>query len=278
MELIDKLAINTAIFDGHDLRVSLRAIRELDVRYVEFAFNQGYVGQLDDAMFSNDHAEHLLSLLTKEGLDTQALGCTMNLAADNAVEQFKMRIRFAHALGVRYLNTCTGALRDRDLIVENLATLAPFAEEHGCVICLENGGDFNFNAFSSLQDGVQLLSDIGAPGVAMNFDPGNSVSLVPNLSPSKEGRDALPFCEHFHIKDVIVNDDSFSFPPLGEGIIDYKALFPALMKRDIPFSIEKPLRMHRRKDTLPVRGRTPVSLDEIRQTLKQSIQFLYECE
>ncbi|ANO33337.1 sugar phosphate isomerase/epimerase family protein [Vibrio breoganii] len=274
MSILDRLAINTAIFDGHDLKISLKTIKSLGVGYVEFAFNQGYVGQLDSDMFSEAHAHYLLSLLEKEQLKTEALGCTMNLASPNALEEFKMRIRFAHHLGVKYLNTCTGPIGDRHIIINNLKQLAPYAEEHGCVICIENGGDHNFNAFTSADDGVRILSEVSHPALALNFDPGNSVSLAPNLSPSEEARIAMPFCRHFHVKDVSVHDDKFTFPALGQGMINFKPIVESLSNRCVPFSIEKPLRMHRRKDTFPVRGRSPESIEEITRVLDESISYI----
>lgn len=274
MNIIDRLAINTAIFDGHDLKISLKTIKSLGVNKVEFAFNQGYVGQLDRDMFSETHANYLLSLLEKEGLTTDALGCTMNLAAPNAIDEFKLRIRFANKLGVTYLNTCTGPIGERHTIINNLKELAPYAEEHGCVICIENGGDHNFNAFTSAEDGVRIIGEVGHSALALNFDPGNSVSLAPNLSPAEESKFALPFCRHFHVKDVLVHDDKFTFPTLGEGIINYKPIIEALYNRNLSFSIEKPLRMSRRKDTFPVRGRSPESIEVITKVLDDSISYI----
>ncbi|MDC5805781.1 sugar phosphate isomerase/epimerase [Vibrio europaeus] len=274
MSILERLAINTAIFDGHDLKTSLKTIKGLGVNEVEFAFNQGYVGQLDSDMFSANHAQYLISLLDKEGLTTQALGCTMNLAVPGAIEDFMMRIDFAHQLGVTYLNTCTGPIADRHIIIANLKVLAEYAQEKGCVICIENGGDHNFNAFASAHDGVRILSEVESAGLALNFDPGNSVSLVPNLSPSEEAKIALPFCRHFHVKDVQVHDDKFTFPALGEGIINYQPIVESLAARQIPFSIEKPLRMYRRKDSFPIRGRAPESMENIINALTQSIDYL----
>ncbi|MDC5849964.1 sugar phosphate isomerase/epimerase [Vibrio europaeus] len=274
MSILERLAINTAIFDGHDLKTSLKTIKGLGVNEVEFAFNQGYVGQLDSDMFSANHAQYLISLLDKEGLTTQALGCTMNLAVPGAIEDFMMRIDFAHQLGVTYLNTCTGPIADRHIIIANLKVLAEYAQEKGCVICIENGGDHNFNAFASAHDGVRILSEVESAGLALNFDPGNSVSLVPNLSPSEEAKIALPFCRHFHVKDVQVHDDKFTFPALGEGIINYQPIVESLAARQIPFSIEKPLRMYRRKDSFPTRGRAPESMENIINALTQSIDYL----
>lgn len=274
MSFLERLAINTAIFDGHDLKTSLKTIKGLEVGYVEFAFNQGYVGQLDSDMFSQSHANYLRSLMAKEGLKSTALGCTMNLAAPNAIEEFKMRIDFAAYLGVRLLNTCTGPIGDRQIIINNLKILAPYAEERGCVICIENGGDLNFNAFATAHDGVRILSEVDHAGLALNFDPGNSVSLVPNLSPCEEAIIALPFCQHFHVKDVQVHDNKFTFPALGEGIINFEPIITSIAGREIPFSIEKPLRMYRRKDSFPIRGRSPESIQVITQTLEKSISFI----
>ncbi|MGR5448855.1 sugar phosphate isomerase/epimerase family protein [Vibrio sp. PNB22_2_2] len=274
MNVLERLAINTAIFDGHDLKTSLKTIESLGVNQVEFAFNQGYVGSLDSDMFSENHAQYLLSLLEKEQLTTQALGCTMNLASPSAIEDFMMRIDFAHALGVTYLNTCTGPIADRHIIVENLKILAGYAKDKGCVICIENGGDHNFNAFASAHDGVRILSEVDNSALALNFDPGNSVSLVPNLSPSEEAQIALPFCRHFHVKDVQVHDDKFTFPVLGEGVINYQPIMQSLASRQIPFSIEKPLRMYRRKDSFPIRGRSPESMETITSVLSQCIKHI----
>ncbi len=274
MNVLERLAINTAIFDGHDLKTSLKTIKNVGVNQVEFAFNQGYVGSLDKDMFSETHAQYLLSLLEKEQLTTQALGCTMNLAAPTAVEDFMMRIDFAHTLGVTYLNTCTGPIADRQTIVENLKVLAEYAKSRNCVICIENGGDHNFNAFASVHDGIRILSEVDNSALALNFDPGNSVSLVPNLSPSEEAQMALPFCRHFHVKDVQVHDDKFTFPALGEGMINYQPILESLLSRQIPFSIEKPLRMYRRKDSFPIRGRSPESMENIVKVLNQSINYI----
>lgn len=274
MNILNRLAINTAIFDGHDLKTSLKTIKSLGIDYVEFAFNQGYVGQLDSDMFSSQHAHYLTGLLDKEGLKTEALGCTMNLAAPTAIEDFMLRIDFAQQLGVSYLNTCTGPIADRHIIVGNLKILAEYAKDKGCVICIENGGDHNFNAFASAHDGVRILSEVESEALALNFDPGNSVSLVPNLSPSEEATIALPFCRHFHVKDVRVHDDKFTFPSLGEGIINYQPIIESLAARQIPFSIEKPLRMYRRKDSFPIRGRAPESIETIIQALTQSVDYI----
>ncbi|MDD1828650.1 sugar phosphate isomerase/epimerase, partial [Photobacterium sp. ZSDE20] len=192
MNFLNRLAINTAIFDGHDMAESLAMIKALGVSNVEFAFNQGYVGNLDDSLFSDSHADKLIDLLSHYSLSTVALGCTMDMASYQAIESFKMRIIFAEKLGVKYLNTCTTRIEKIDILIDNLNVLAPYAEQHGCVICLENGGDRNFNAISSATESIQLIDKINHKSVALNFDPGNTVSALPDKSPVEEALKAIP--------------------------------------------------------------------------------------
>jgi sugar phosphate isomerase/epimerase len=87
---------------------------------------------------------------------------------------------------------------------------------------------------------------------------------------------ALPFCQHFHIKDVQIHDDKFTFPALGQGVINFEPIIQTLANRQLPFSIEKPLRMYRRKDTFPIRGRSPESMENIVAALKSSVSYIQQ--
>ena len=276
MNFLDRVAINTAIFDGHEIPESLAMIHDIGVSKVEFAFNQGYVGNLDDRLFSNSHADYLIDLLSHNLLSTDALGCTMDLAANQAVEGFKLRIRFAQRLGVRYLNTCTTRSANLSHLVKNLQQLAPYAEEHGCIICLENGGDSNFDAIATAQQGIRLLEQLDHKAVALNFDPGNTVSMCPDVNPAEEALVALPYCRHFHVKDVVASPQQYTFPAIGNGCIAYNEILRPLAASGIPFSLEIPMRMKRLPDATPNRSACPATLSDIKSTLLHSIGYIRE--
>ncbi|WP_458969118.1 sugar phosphate isomerase/epimerase family protein [Pantoea sp. S-LA4] len=253
-----KLGVNSAMFDGHPPEVAFRTVRDAGFAYIELAYNQGYVGQLDPALFGRENAARINDLKQQYDLKMHALGCTINLAAPDAVEQFRLRVTFAQQIGARYLNACTARRDDRAALIDNLRRMAPIAEEAGCILCIENGGDPDYDAFALAEDGFALLEAVSHPAVAFNLDPGNMVSLCPQQDPIAEALTMLPGTRHCHLKDVMRQNGEYHFPPIGEGELNYAPLLQALAENAIPASLEIPLRMHRQPDSWPQRADQPV--------------------
>ncbi|MBS0847156.1 sugar phosphate isomerase/epimerase family protein [Citrobacter sp. JGM124] len=264
------IGVNTAMFDGLDTDIAFSTIKKAGFHYVELAYNQGYVGDMPPELFGAENAQHIRELLEKYQLSTHSLGATMNMGAVDAVEQFGKRIEFASMIGAKWINICVGRHADRARIIENLRALAPVAEEHGCVICLENGGDPNYDVFRLADDGFGLLEAIDSPAVAFNVDAGNIVSLCPDVNPIEQAIAMLPGAQHCHLKDLQVIDGEVHFTPMGYGQLNYVPMLNALETRAIPCSLEIPLRMHRQRDSYPVRGASPIdpaySLDVLIQS------------
>ncbi|WP_455853312.1 sugar phosphate isomerase/epimerase family protein [Pantoea endophytica] len=269
-----KLGVNTSIFDGHDMDLAFGVIRELGFDYVELAYNQGYVGDLDDSLFSPANAQRIRALLDKHQLKTLALGCTFNLARPEAVEYLLTRIGFAQAIGVKLLNACTAKREDYAALVGHLRQIAPHLEQAGCCLLIENGGDHNYDAFALAAEGEQLLREVGSAAVAFNGDAGNMVSLRSDADAIKQMLQLLPQMRHCHIKDVYKQGIEFHFPPIGQGILEYQPLIKSLAVHDIPCTLEIPLRMHRLADSMPVRSDTPVELERIVEVLRESKRYI----
>ncbi len=268
------VGVNTAMFDGIDQETTFRIVHETGYSVIELAYNQGYVGNLDPALFGAENAARVKTLFGKYRLRSVALGCTINLAGEDAVALFTQRIHFAHSIGATYLNTCTARRRDYAQLVHNLRVLAPIAADHGCVICLENGGDPDYDAFAVAREGQQLLQDVGHDAVAFNVDAGNMVSLRPDVAPIAHTLEMLGQMRHCHIKDVRTHNGEFFFTAIGQGQLDYRPLLPALAQHNIPCSLEIPLRMHRQADTMPLRSANPVPVEQSREVLLQSRKAL----
>ncbi len=273
------LSINTSMLDGYSVDVWLRFIRDLNVSHVEFAFNQGYAGKFDDQFFSEEKAIFLKNKLQEYNLQTIAFGCTMDMGDIDSVDSFNKRIIFASQIGATYLNTNTTSLSKKDQFFKNLDKMIPVAEKQGCIICIENGGDRMYDLFGSAQDGIEIIQKFQSKHLSINYDAGNLVSLRPHLSPAEDSLEALPYCSHIHLKDVAVHDDCYTFPSIGEGIINYKKIFSDLISSEthLPISIEKPLRMHRKKDATPVRSESLVDMHTIKKTVSQSVHFVRAC-
>jgi sugar phosphate isomerase/epimerase len=268
------IGVNTAMFDGVDTDVAFRTIREAGFRYVELAYNQGYVGDMPPELFQEGNARHIRELLEKHGLRTHSLGATMNMGAQDAVSQFTQRIRFASMIGATWINICVGRSADRARIISNLRELAPIAEEHQCVICLENGGDPNYDVFRLAEDGFALLDAIDSTAVAFNVDAGNIVSLCPDADAIAEAINMLPGAQHCHLKDLEVRNGEVHFTPMGQGQLNYVPMLKALEARAIPCSLEIPLRMHRQRDSYPVRADAPIDPARSLDVLIQSREAL----
>ena len=272
-----RLAVNTSIFDGYDLETTLATIKKCGFNFFELAYNQGYVGNLSQDLFGIENANNINKLKEKYQLSTLALGCTMDLSSDNFVEIFSPRLCFARLIGAKYINVCTAKRENKDKMIGNLKSLRPVLEETGCVLCLENGGDYNFNAFITIEEGVELLNELGNDVYSINFDPGNMVTYDRRLDVIAQSVKSLDYVQYFHIKDVCISDGKFRFIPIeGKGLIDYGKIISCLQRRDIPCSFEIPLRMYRNLDSTPGRLDVDTELCVIEDTLIKSRQYIEE--
>ena len=268
------IGVNTAMFDGWDLDTTFAVIKKSGFKFVELAYNQGYVGNLNAALFEDEHARHVKELLEKHQLGMHALGCTVPLSGEDAIDQFSARIRFAGKLGVKYLNISLGKQEFHDIIVSNLKQPAPLAREHNCIICMENGGDPNYNFMTCAEEVFAALDEIAQDSVGLNVDPGNTLSMRSDIDPIADALTMLPRATHFHVKDVQKRHGEYRFPAIGQGDLDYRQILVQLAERQIPCSLEIPLRMHRKADTFPVRSEDKVSLDLITEVLADSRKYI----
>ncbi|SCX74867.1 sugar phosphate isomerase/epimerase family protein [Basfia succiniciproducens] len=270
-----RLAVNTSIFDGYDLETALASIKKCGFNFFELAYNQGYVGNLNQDLFGVENGNNINKLKEKYQLSVLALGCTMDLSSDNFLEIFSPRLRFAQLIGAKYINVCTAKRENKDKMICNLKSLRPILEETGCILCLENGGDYNFNAFITLEEGIELLNELGDDVYSINFDPGNMVTYDKNLDVVAQSIKSLDYVRYFHIKDVCITGEKFRFIPVeGRGLINYQEIIYGLKQRGIPCSFEIPLRIYRELDSTPRRFEKAAELAVIENTLIKSREYV----
>lgn len=270
-----RLAVNTSIYDGYDLETTLSSIKKCGFSFFELAYNQGYVGNLNQELFGAENAKNINRLKEKYQLSTIAIGCTMDLSSDNFLEIFAPRLHFARSIGVKYINVCTAKSENKAKMVDNLKSLRPTLEETNCILCLENGGDYNFNAFITIEEGIELLNELGNDIYSINFDPGNMVTYDKTLDVIQQSLKSLDYVKYFHIKDVCIEDNKFRFIPVNSnGLINYKDIVSQLKKMDIPCSFEIPLRIYRDLDSTPRRFEKAAELSIIEETLIKSRKYI----
>jgi sugar phosphate isomerase/epimerase len=201
----------------------------------------------------------------------------MNLAAEQSAEIFRKRMEFAHQIGARVIVTNAGPRHEMKAFMANMEALSRVAESFHLIIGLENPGDGKENIINAGRDGARVVEEINSEWVKLNYDFGNLVShLFEGVRPEEDCRDALQTSAHLHIKDVERDGEGWRFTEIGKGSIDYRSVLNRLRleQPSLPLSLEIPLRVTRAADASPRRRPSPVPLDEIRSTLKGSLDFV----
>ena len=271
------ISVSTAAFDGYDLSVAIDEISRLGVDHVEIAFIQGYTDPFGEEAFSPENAGRIQKLLSETGLSCFALSAHMNLGTKGSAETFRRRMEFARQIGAKVIVTNAGPGQEKKAFIKNMETLSREAESLNLIIGLENPGDGKENIINSGKDGAMVVREIDSEWVKLNYDFGNVIShFYERIRPEEDFIDALPFSAHLHIKDVKSNGQGWSFVEIGKGSIDYSLILKTLASKypQIPISLEIPLRITRDRDASPRRAASPLPLDEIRNVLKGSLDYV----
>ena len=271
------LSISTAAFDGYDLSVAMDEISRIGVRSVEVAYIQGYTDPFGEEVFSPENARRIQRLLSETGLSCFALSAHMNLATKQSADIFAKRMEFARQIGARVIVTNAGPGQEKAIFMKNMETLSRVAESLNLIIGLENPGDGKDNIINSGRDGALVVREIDSEWVKLNYDFGNVIShFYERIRPEEDFIDALPFSAHLHIKDVKPNEQGWFFTEIGKGSIDYESILRYLAAEydSLPVSLEIPLRVKRAKDASPRKIPDALPLDQIRKTLKNSMDYV----
>jgi sugar phosphate isomerase/epimerase len=271
------ISISTAAFDGYDLTVAADEISRLGASSVEVAFIQGYTDPFGEEVFSSENAGRIQRLLSETGLSCFALSAHMNLGTKGSAEIFRRRMDFASQIGAKVIVTNAGPGQEKKAFMNNMEALSRAAESLNLIIGFENPGDGKENIINSGKDGAIVVREIDSEWVRLNYDFGNVIShFFERLRPEEDSIFALPFSTHLHIKDVKSNEQGWSFVEIGKGSIDYSFILKTLASTypQMPISLEIPLRITRNRDASPRRAASPLPLDEIRNVLKGSLDYV----
>ncbi|HEV7254021.1 MAG TPA: sugar phosphate isomerase/epimerase family protein [Mesorhizobium sp.] len=267
------VSVSTALFDGYPLEQGIGEIARAGGKWVEPAFIRGYV-DFDETAFSPEKGQALRRLIEGEGVGALAVSAHMDLALPDAVEMLTRRIEFVQSLGAKILITNAGQQKFRALIAAAIEEVLPLCEEAGVTLALENPGHGSGDLISNGVDGAALVEALGSERVRLNYDAGNIFTYSHEAKrPESDLEAALPFVAHLHLKDVASDGPDWRFTALGQGAIDYPALWQKLPK-NLPVGIELPLRLERPGRADPRRKPAPLPLDVLRAALRRSLDFV----
>jgi sugar phosphate isomerase/epimerase len=269
------VSVSAAPYDGHETNTMLDSLARCGVTHVEPAYIVGYTEPFDEAAFTDTAAAAWRTSLAASGLTCFAISAHIDLGTEAAAAIFARRMDFARAIGARVINT-NASLRSRTTRFQTtIEALARHGQDIGLRIGLENPGNGEDNIFNVAADGHDLITRLALPGIGLNFDPANLASHRPAEDTTANAVASLPDCIHVHLKDVTRNAEGWSFTPIGRGDLDLLTILAALESvRDLPVSVELPLRLRRGPDAQPIRAPQPIPIAEIEAAIGESLRFL----
>lgn len=182
------------------------------------------------------HCRELAGAVRAAGLSIPAMSVNFYFFAGDEAERQRglshvsAMIDRAAAIGVDYVHLCSGRPtpgRDETammpLFIDTLGAVLRKASHEGVGVGLESCAPHMYPQCGRYLDLAQALAPMR---LAVNFDP--SHFQVMGEDPVDAVRRLAPLIRHVHIKDAAGRYPDFSFPPLGEGEIDFPKLIAAL--------------------------------------------------
>ncbi len=175
--------------------------------------------------------------LDRFGLRASSLIIRCEMHADDAVQRFEHSLSTVAEMGVGVVFTSvkTGGI-DRDFVYGRLQDIGDAAAERGIVVAMETHPDLITNADVALQ----TMRGVNHPNIRINFDTANVHYYNEGVDAVEQFRRVSDAVAAVHLKDTNGAFQTWHFPALGEGIVDFPSIFEIFAGhgRNGPYTLE----------------------------------------
>ncbi|HLG51371.1 MAG TPA: sugar phosphate isomerase/epimerase family protein [Chloroflexota bacterium] len=120
------------------------------------------------------------------------------------------------------------------IAIQMLREIGRIAQEYGIRICQENYDHWTSDEL------IRICRETGLDNVGIQSDTGNW--LILGEDPVEATRKCLPYTFHAHVRDYVLENDTYNGVAVGAGLVDFERVLPLLAqageKEDIIFSME----------------------------------------
>jgi len=254
----NKIGVVSSTYAHYNTEEALEGLSKTGFKYVELITFPGF---LDHISLNLEKIKETLDVCKKHGVELFGIGGYGRLLkGEGSIYAFKKVIDLASLIGINYITTDTGEIKDetgKELFLKEIRILGDYADEKDVTIGIEIHGDWCKNG----KIAAGLIEEINHQNIKITYDTGNTI-FYGNTRPEDDIKYALPFMGHIHLKDKRGGYKVCDFPALGEGDIDFDKIFSFLKDYDSSISVE--VEFDGKKH--------PV--DEINGALKRSYNFL----
>jgi sugar phosphate isomerase/epimerase len=174
-----------------------------------------------------DQVEPMMKRLGEHGLAATVLRGDTDLSKDAYLGQLTEQIKTCERMGVHYL-FLSPKRHDapKETIYEHLRQAGEVARQHDVIISLETHPDLGTNGEVHLE----TMKQINHPNVRVNFDTGNISYYNKGADACAELEKIVDYVATVELKDHDGAFETWHFPPVGQGIIDFPGVLKILEK------------------------------------------------
>lgn len=168
----------------------------------------------------------MAAMAARHGVTIATIASHVDLDSEEKLARLLPVIEGAHSIGVPRLFVSVRASPGVpwDTVVERLRRLAEYARQRQVTLCMETHPPFGANGDAARR----TLTAVDHPGLRFNFDTGNIYYYNRGTDTVTELRKVAEFVASVHLKDTDGGFESPIFPPIGQGVVDFRGVFQVL--------------------------------------------------
>ena len=240
MKLFQPFSLGTNLFKGYSLEEALDLVKEAKFEYAELSSIVNMCEHIDPKLITGEYAAQVKEMLDQRGLKCHAVSGHVDLTEDEQFRDFLKKIEFSGLIGAKIINTNSGPASRLDIFKKNMTRIIAMAEKWNVVIGLESHGDI----ISTARESMDIFRYFNHPLVRLNYDTGNTLFYENGqVSIQEDIKYGLEFLEHIHLKDIVISGQNVSYCPIGDGDVNFPAVFDVLkqLNKPIPCGLEIPV-------------------------------------
>ncbi|HPC17635.1 MAG TPA: sugar phosphate isomerase/epimerase family protein [Candidatus Hydrogenedentes bacterium] len=184
-----------------------------------------------------DQVEATIQKLKDAKLTPLVVRGNTDLSKEACVDELGAQAAICGKMGVKYMflsAKCNGA--EKSVVYERLRRAGDAAQKHGVIISLETHPELCTNGDVQLE----TMKAINHPNVRINFDTANITFYNKDTTAVAELKKIIDYVATVEIKDHNAEFESWNFPALGTGKVDFPAIFKILKEHQYagPVTIE----------------------------------------
>lgn len=272
MDLFTNVSLGTNLFKDYPLERALELIKEYGFEYAELSSIINFCEHINPKDICPAYCDEIKLLLERTGLKCHAVSGHLDPTIEEQCQDLIKKIEFAGRIGAKIVNTNSGPLSRLDVFHKNMPRLIQAAEKWNVIIGLESHGDI----VNTARDSVSIFQRYNHPLVRLNYDTGNTLFYNPGKVKIEEDiKYGFEYLVHLHLKDIRITDSYVAYVPIGQGDVNFPAVFETLKTfgSPIPCGYEIPVHVKGVLGNIVPTG-TPLPEEEIRDAVTSSLAYV----